>query len=97
MAIKTPLTELLDIEHPILLAPMDVVSGGRLAAAVSAAGGLGLIGGGYGDGDWIEGEFAAAGNQVVGASRIGCSISRSSVSGVLIAIGLPPAGSQDRR
>ncbi len=46
MAIKTPLTELLDIEHPILLAPMDVVSGGRLAAAVSAAGGLGLIGGG---------------------------------------------------
>ncbi len=49
MAIKTPLTKLLDIEHPILLAPMDVVSGGRLAAAVSAvsaAGGLGLIGGG---------------------------------------------------
>lgn len=76
MAIKTPLTELLDIEHPILLAPMDVVSGGRLAAAVSAAGGLGLIGGGYGDGDWIEGEFAAAGDQVVGAGFITWSLAK---------------------
>jgi len=37
-----------------LLAPTDIVSGGRLAAAVSHEGGLGLIGGGYGDGDWIE-------------------------------------------
>ncbi len=76
MAIKTPLTELLDIEHPILLAPMDVVSGGGLAAAVSAAGGLGLIGGGYGDGDWIESEFAAAGNQVVGAGFITWSLAK---------------------
>ncbi len=76
MAIKTPLTELLEIEHPILLAPMDVVSGGRLAAAVSAAGGLGLIGGGYGDGDWIEGEFAAVGNQVVGAGFITWSLAK---------------------
>ncbi len=74
MAIKTPLTKFLDIEHPILLAPMDVVPGGRLAAAVSAAGGLGLIGGGYGDGDWIEGEFAAAGNQAVGAGFITWSL-----------------------
>ncbi len=49
MAIKTPLTELFDIEHPILLAPMANVSDGRLAAAVTAAGGLELIGGGYGD------------------------------------------------
>jgi nitronate monooxygenase len=32
-----------------------------LAGAVSEASGLGLIGGGYGDRDWLEGEFAAAG------------------------------------
>jgi nitronate monooxygenase len=76
MAIKTPLTELLDIEHPILLAPMDLVSGGRLAAAVSAAGGLGLIGGGYGDGNWIKDEFAAAGNQVVGVGFITWSLAK---------------------
>ncbi len=76
MAIKTPLTKLLDIEHPILLAPMDVVSRGRLAAAVSAVGGLGLIVGGHGDGDWIEGEFAAVGNQVVGAEFITWSLAK---------------------
>jgi nitronate monooxygenase len=35
MAIRNRLTELLGIEHPVLLAPMDLVSGGRLAATVS--------------------------------------------------------------
>ena len=67
MPISNRLTQILGIEHPILLAPMDLVSGGRLAAAVSHAGGLGLLGGGYGDDDWIEREWARAGN-----ARIGC-------------------------
>jgi nitronate monooxygenase len=49
MALRTRLTEQLGIEHPILFAPMGFVAGGKLAAAVTAAGGLGLIGGGYGD------------------------------------------------
>lgn len=43
--ITTPLTTLLGISHPILLAGMARTSGGRLAAAVSNAGGLGVIGG----------------------------------------------------
>lgn len=43
--ITTPLTELLGIQHPILLAGMAHTSGGLLAAAVSNAGGLGCIGG----------------------------------------------------
>lgn len=43
--ISTPLTSLLGIQHPIILAGMARVSGGRLAAAVSNAGGLGVIGG----------------------------------------------------
>ena len=43
--IHTPLCDLLGIDVPILSAPMGgVVAGGRLAAAVSSAGGLGLIG-----------------------------------------------------
>jgi nitronate monooxygenase len=67
MAFRNRVTRLLGIEHPILLAPMDLVSGGRLAAAVSQAGGLGLLGGGYGDGDWLEREWGRAGN-----ARIGC-------------------------
>lgn len=43
--ITTPLTTLLNIKHPILLAGMARTSGGPLAAAVSNAGGLGSIGG----------------------------------------------------
>lgn len=54
---NTGLTELLGIEHPILLAPMGNVSGGRLCAAVSGAGGLGLIGAGYGNRDWLTREL----------------------------------------
>jgi NAD(P)H-dependent flavin oxidoreductase YrpB (nitropropane dioxygenase family) len=43
--IKTPITELFKINHPILLAGMNVAAGPKLAAAVSNAGGLGVIGG----------------------------------------------------
>lgn len=46
-AIKTRLTERFGIRHPILCAPMALVTGGELAAAVSNAGGLGIVGGGY--------------------------------------------------
>ncbi len=67
MYFSTRLTELLGIEHPILSAPMGFVAGGRLAAAVSNAGALGLIGAGYGDAEWLKREFAAAGN-----TRVGC-------------------------
>jgi NAD(P)H-dependent flavin oxidoreductase YrpB (nitropropane dioxygenase family) len=42
-AIRTPLTELLGIRYPVVQAAMGYVSGPRLAAAVSDAGGLGLI------------------------------------------------------
>ena len=41
--IRTPLTELLHIRHPVVQAAMGYVSGPRLAAATSNAGGLGLI------------------------------------------------------
>lgn len=67
MPLRTRLTERLGIEHPIIGAPMGYVAGGRLAAAVTAAGGLGLIGGGYGFPDWLETEFQEAGN-----ARVGC-------------------------
>lgn len=44
---KTRLTEQFGIRHPILNAPMALIAGGRLVAAVSDAGGLGILGGGY--------------------------------------------------
>ena len=58
MSISTPLTARLGIQHPILSAPMDVIAGARLTAAVSAVGGLGILGGGYGDKAWLEQETA---------------------------------------
>src|SRR4051812_50010806 len=62
MAIATRLTERLGIRHPIMLAPMDLVADGRLAATVSRAGGFGIIGGGYGDEAWLKREMDAAGD-----------------------------------
>ena len=44
MALRTRLTELLDIEHPVMLAGMGGVSYYRLVAAVSEAGGIGTLG-----------------------------------------------------
>lgn len=67
---RTDLTTLLDIKHPILLAPMGHVAGGALARAISQAGGLGLIGAGYGDADWLKRELAHCGDCRVGVGFI---------------------------
>jgi nitronate monooxygenase len=42
ISITTPVTQLLGINHPILLAPMAYVTDARLVAAVDAAGGFGI-------------------------------------------------------
>jgi enoyl-[acyl-carrier protein] reductase II len=44
MTLRTPLCDLLGVEHPILLAGMGGVSYAELAAAVSNAGGYGVLG-----------------------------------------------------
>lgn len=44
MSLRTPLCDLLEIEHPIMLAGMGGVSFAELAAAVSNAGGYGVLG-----------------------------------------------------
>jgi nitronate monooxygenase len=43
---------------------MASISGGRLAAEVSNSGGLGLVGGGYGDPDWLREELSLARGEV---------------------------------
>jgi nitronate monooxygenase len=58
MSLWTPFTESLGIRHPIVLAPMGGSAGGALAAAVSNGGGLGLVGGGRGDLEWLDRELA---------------------------------------
>lgn len=80
---RTKITELFQIAHPVVLAPMGGVSGGALAAAVARAGGLGLIGCGYGDTrfgygspEWIAEQFDLAGNHRLGAGFITWSLAR---------------------
>lgn len=74
--LATRLTERLGIEHPILSAPMALAGGGALAAAVTRAGGLGLIGGGYGDSGWLTTQYAAAGNTRTGCGFITWSLAK---------------------
>jgi len=45
MSLQTPITKMFGIKHPIMLAGMNVAAGPDLAAAVTNAGGLGVIGG----------------------------------------------------
>ena len=64
------LCEILGIERPVLLAPMAAVAGGALAKAVTDSGGLGILGGGYGDEGWIAREMDIAGDTRVGIGLI---------------------------
>ncbi|MFC5185185.1 NAD(P)H-dependent flavin oxidoreductase [Actinomadura harenae] len=56
MTLATVFTELLGVRHPIVLAPMGGSAGGALAAAVSRGGGLGMLGSGDGDAEWLARE-----------------------------------------
>ncbi len=64
--IDTRLTRLFGLTCPVVLAPMPGLADGPLAAAVARAGGLGIIGCGDGDADWIDAQFRATGNESVG-------------------------------
>ena len=67
---RTRFTEAFGVEHPIVCAPMAYVTGGKLAAAVSKAGGLGLLGGGYAGTVGAEPDLAAE-RAIAGDERIG--------------------------
>lgn len=57
MVLQTTFTRALSVEHPIASAPMGGSAGGALAAAVSNGGGLGLVGGGRAERDWLAREL----------------------------------------
>lgn len=73
----------LGIDRPVLLAPMAKIAGGRLTRAVSAAGGLGVLGGGYGNLDWIRDEMAHVGDARIGVGLITWNMAPGSVEAVL--------------
>ena len=76
-SLSTRLTQALALQHPVVSAPMAFAGGGALAAAVSRAGGLGLIGGGYGDRSWLDEQFQAAAGERVGVGFITWSLQKS--------------------
>ncbi|MBM3565584.1 MAG: nitronate monooxygenase [Alphaproteobacteria bacterium] len=75
--LSTRLTRALGVRHPIVSAPMAFAGGGALAAAVSNAGGLGMIGGGYGDPTWLHEQFKTADGERVGCGFITWSLRQS--------------------
>jgi nitronate monooxygenase len=70
------IAKLLDIEKPLVLAPMGSASGGALAAAVSRAGGLGLIGAGYGEARWLREQFERSEGARIGIGFITWSLAK---------------------
>src|SRR6266508_3420559 len=66
---RTPLTSRFDLAVPVVGAPMAGAAGGRLAAAISASGALGMVGaGGAATTAWIaeQGRIAAASGRAWG-------------------------------
>ncbi|HRK23534.1 MAG TPA: nitronate monooxygenase [Beijerinckiaceae bacterium] len=56
---------------------MAFAGGGALASAVTGAGGLGLIGGGYGDDTWLDEQWRLAGPSAIGVGFITWSLRKS--------------------
>ncbi|HUI99722.1 MAG TPA: nitronate monooxygenase [Usitatibacter sp.] len=78
---RTRFTEAFGVEHPVACAPMAYVTGGKLAAAVSKAGGLGVLGGGYagtvgGEPD-LAAEIAIAGGERIGIGFITWALAKA--------------------
>jgi nitronate monooxygenase len=71
--LHTRFTEMFRLTHPVMSAPMGLHSGGRLAGAVTAAGGLGSFGGTHPakGPDWIEAEIATIRGMTDGPFAIG--------------------------
>src|ERR1700724_2498315 len=88
--IETALTRLLGIEHPILLAPMGSAAGGRLAAAVTNAGGFGLGCSGYANAAAIRKELTEARNTRVGVGFILWAL-ETNPAALDVALDAPPA------
>ena len=58
--IVTPITEMLGIKYPVFQGGMAWIADGKLAAAVSNGGGLGIIAAGNAPADYVEGEIKKA-------------------------------------
>jgi len=71
MALSKAFTEMFGIRHPVALARVGGSEGGAPAAAVSNGGGLGLLGGGVGDRDWLAHELPLVAAATTGPWGVG--------------------------
>lgn len=95
--ISTPLTGLLNIKHPIMLAGMDQVAGPALAAAVCNAGGFGTLGGARYTPKMLREMIAEMKEQLHDKNapfgvdlllpQVGGSARKTNVSGLLVVVG----------
>lgn len=83
------LSSTLGVDVPLISAPMAGVAGGALAQAVSDAGAFGMIGGGYGDPDWLAGELHMVRPETIGIGFIGWALEQRSQA-LDLAIGVRP-------
>jgi nitronate monooxygenase len=87
MGLRTALTEMFGIDHPVVLAPMGAVAGGALAAAVSEGGGLGVIGAGTGDLTWLARQCDIA-REAIDVAAVEAAIARSPAA-IMLSFGDP--------
>ncbi|GGE38664.1 hypothetical 2-nitropropane dioxygenase [Primorskyibacter flagellatus] len=74
--LETRFTRKFGLDTPIMGAPMDPASGSALAQAVSDAGGLGMVGGGYGDRVWLEEQLSGVKQGTTGTGFITWSMAK---------------------
>ena len=89
MTLSTAFTTMFSLRHPIALAPLGGTAGGALTAAVSNGGGLGLLGGGSGDLDWLDRELpivAEGTSQPWGAGFQSWAVDTGTVERALLAL-----------
>ncbi|MFI5781631.1 NAD(P)H-dependent flavin oxidoreductase [Nocardia sp. NPDC051570] len=91
MALQTSFTKLMSVRHPIASAPMGGEAGGALAAAVSDGGGLGLIGAGRGDREWLTREVGIARRATTEPWGIGFLVWAIDTDAVALALEFEPA------
>ncbi len=84
------MTEKFGLEYPIVSAPMGNVAGGRLAAAVSSAGALGLVGGAYGDSEWLRTELSTARSETTRPWGVGLITWHATQEAVELALSYEP-------
>src|SRR3954469_16486974 len=91
MSIRTAVTEMFGLESPTVLEPMGGISGGKLAAAVSNTGGLGLVGGAYGEPIWLQRELEIARTETTRSWGVGLITWHADDAAVDLALSFQPA------